>query len=284
MSRRCTRPTDALRRSRRSAGLLTLVVGCLGASALLYWAVSESPEGGDRVVAGIAPTPLVEGAVFVPSTRRPVPAEAPAVAHDTADPAVSPAEPVPGLLSGDGREPTEHELFDAFLRAEDELPGALDAIADTVLAGDGTKAEKVALLRAVAETGSSRREALYLKAIRELPEDGSHTGVSVPSFALLDLDRRAARDAWARRALAEAAFGEPRIASAHRARAATSLFLHAPAEELTLLRDDLIAEPEGVLLESALEALGRNPNRAQADILLADHGRSRPELRDPTEP
>lgn len=169
---------------------------------------------------------------------------------------------------------TEQEFYERFLRAAEARPGSLETEAATILRGAGPDPEKVALLRALHDRGSQRAAELTLLALDELPDVSTPLGESVPSTALLLLDRWAARDASSRALLRRAAFETPGLAPNLRCRAAASFSLHATGEELREARTDLVRERDPQVLECALEALTRNPDTETSAMLLADHGRS----------
>ncbi|NOT29612.1 MAG: hypothetical protein HOP15_04085, partial [Planctomycetes bacterium] len=96
----------------------------------------------------------------------------------------------------------EREFLAAFLALEQAQPGALAACAEDVLASEGPAPEKVALLRALAEGGSSE-EVRWLEHAVRAPADGSATTAEpLASFALDRLARLAARAEAPRAALA----------------------------------------------------------------------------------
>jgi hypothetical protein len=171
-------------------------------------------------------------------------------------------------------EASESAFYERFRSAAARGTGELEASAEEILRGAGPDAEKVALLRALGDCGSERAADFYLLALRELPDVSDPQGESVASTALLLLDRRAARDAQAREILRRAAFEPPLPPPRSRARAAAGFFLQATEEELLGARDELTREWDPQFLESALEALSRNPNTDVAAVLLAPHGRA----------
>jgi hypothetical protein len=192
----------------------------------------------------------------------------------------SPATPESALdedspASPAAREPgdtSEKEFYERFFRIQDIAQVALAA--ESILRGTGPDPEKVALLRCLHDRGAERSDALWLVALRELPDVSSPRGESVPSTVLLLLDRRAPTDPGARATLARATFEAPPLAPGLRVRAAASFFRCASADELFARRSDLARVQDPLVLEGALAALAHNPNTQSAAALLAPYGRT----------
>ena len=257
----------------RSTTLPLLCAAGLGLLWLLYretgsGAAATGPAPAPSAGAPTEPSPLE---LVEQSARQMVAAaESRSSTGDLDDPTLDAEDGAAGREPG---ETSESVFYERFRGAAARGPGELEASAEEILRGAGPDAEKVALLRALADCGSERAADSYLLAVRELPDVSDPQGESVASTALLLLDRRAARDAPARAILRRAAFEAPLPPPRARARAAASFFLWATPEELLGARDELIREWDPQVLESALEALSRNPNTGVAAQLLAPHGR-----------
>ncbi|HVS12274.1 MAG TPA: hypothetical protein VMS76_20605 [Planctomycetota bacterium] len=182
----------------------------------------------------------------------------------------SPAAPEPPqiLASRDGdplRDPIaragEREHYGRFARMAAGDPSVLEDQASRVLFGAGPDSEKVALLRALADCGSTETGAWLETAVRRLPDEPSAAAESVPAFALQRLAGRAAADPLARASLERIAFGPGRPAPERlRRQAATALAEHASPGELARMAADLAGEESALLRSSVLEALSRNPD------------------------
>jgi hypothetical protein len=237
------------------------------------------PAGGEWAASRAAASPA---SIELPD---PDPPAGPASDRVAAGAAASPApvsdlegeSPDPGAADRERGETKEKEFLAAFQRLGREEPEALDDLAADLLPGDGPDSEKVALLRALRDVETERAAEHWLLVLRELPDESDAQGESVPSTALLLLDRKAPRDAWSRDLLRRAVFETPRPASELRRRAAASFFRHAIGDELFTARVDLRRESDPLVLECALEALTRNRAGDPVAILLADHGRPAPE-------
>jgi hypothetical protein len=167
------------------------------------------------------------------------------------DPSEEPQrEPEPG---------TERSYYEAFLRELRGDPASCAARATEVLLGSGPDCEKVALLRAVYDTVSGERVALFSTAIATLPSESERGTESVPSFAVGFAAARAHGDPAAR-AILEAVTVDEGIALGLRRRAAASWAASASPLELRRLATQLAREGDAQLLDGAIEALSRNPH------------------------
>lgn len=150
---------------------------------------------------------------------------------------------------------TERDFLARWRALAGAQPGALEAQAARVLAGAGPGVEKVALLRALVESGSPEAPRWLAHAVRTQPDTASAQARSVASYALDVLAREAARDAGARTLLCELAFAEPSLSPPLRRLAASAFARHCPEDELDLLRNALLAEPDLLLVQGALAGL-----------------------------
>lgn len=171
----------------------------------------------------------------------------------------------------------EREFLDGFLALARAQPGALEARAAAVLAGEGPPAEKVALLRALQQSGSDEHVRWLEHAVRTLPETsaGPH-GVSVPSYALGQLVAGGSQDRTAHLALWRLAFEERGLAPAARRTAAVGFVRGAEDRELDGLRVALARERDELLLAGVLAALRERPESPLAARLLDGYAPSGP--------
>lgn len=149
----------------------------------------------------------------------------------------------------------EREFLAAFRVLEHARPGALEECAQSVLEGEGPAAEKVALLRALQESGSSEGVRWLEHTVRSPPSGSAPSAESLPSFALDTLARLAARTEAPRAALARLAFDERTLALHLRRRAAAAFAGVCEGRELETLRVQLVREPDELLVAGALSAL-----------------------------
>jgi hypothetical protein len=254
----CSSPAE----SAQPAALAPVVAGLEGRATAELPPTGRSPAGS---------SPSFEGG-FAEDPRDREPALVPAQDAEGAEAAESFATPSP---AAHGAARTEKELYEAFLQRAQGQPGSIESVAAGVLADDGSEPEQVALLRALYDTGSEATEQHFLHAVRTLPGVSRPEGESVPSFAVLFLGRRAPRDARARGLLERVAFEAPHPSPELRRRAAASLFAHATEAELRGLATHLERDADPLLVESALEALSRNPDTRAADPILVAFGRPR---------
>ena len=158
----------------------------------------------------------------------------------------------------------EREFLAAFRALEHARPGALEACAEDVLAGEGSTAEKVALLRALQASGSSEAVRWLEHAVRAPPDGSGPPAESLPDFALDTLARLAARGEAARAALARLAFDERTLARPLRRRAAAAFAGVCEDRELDTLRMQLVRAEDELLVAGALSAL--EPRRELAGV------------------
>jgi hypothetical protein len=258
-----------MQRSHHKLGSATpLVLGLIGlGGAGLLWLSSvtrpadtarlerSTPAG--SVTRDEAPGPL--GSVAV--AREPVAPGAPACAPH-ADLEVDDD----GLSAGNA---TERECLSSFLALARDQQGTLESRAEALLDGTGPAPEKVALLRALERTCSSESLRWTEYAARTQPDDSGPQGVSVASFALDELARRAERDPAARSALLRLAFEPGDQAIELRRRAAAVLARVSDGSELGLLTPALLRQPDELLIQGVLAALQERPGVPQAERILA---------------
>lgn len=225
---------------------------------------SPAPEPGARLV-GVDDTSADEPWVEVP----PGPHAAPEP-DERAEGRGSPASEVPPR--------TEREHYERFLALS--RAGELEAAA-AELGAAAPAAQRVALLRALVETGSPAAEEHLVAALRAPLAPSGLAGEPVPSFAVRYLGERAPRDAVARAALRRAVFGPgPPIDANLRRRGAAHLAASEAGPELRALGDRLAFETDELLVRGALVALARNPDRYLAQAILDEH--APPPRRSPT--
>lgn len=176
-----------------------------------------------------------------------------------------------GLVSV--RPGTEGAHYLAFVDAGRADPAHLERLAPSVLEGAGPRYEKVALLRALYDTGSPATASSFVQAVRGLSESSDASGSSVPGFAVRFLGERAARDAKARAILEHVAFEEPRVGSGPRRRAAARLAELADEDGLRRMSAHLARETDALLLDGVAQALSKNPSRLAAERVALGIGR-----------
>jgi hypothetical protein len=172
-------------------------------------------------------------------------------------------------------QPTERDHYLELLALARTGAGNLERMALPILDGPEPNCRKVALLRAIYDSGSPATAQLFGRAIRSLSLASSPAGESVPSFAVRFLAARAANDATARAVLEQVAF-DAAPAIELRRRAAAHFASAAAAEDLPRLASCLARESDGLLVEGAVAALGDNPHRAAVERTLWALGRSAP--------
>jgi len=242
----------ALRQPGSPILLLLALLGLGGAgSLLLSGSTRVSPEDATR-------SELVGGETALPSgelqTEVALPHRAPVLEHRRGP--RTPAE-FPGRCSASPAPVPvkEREFLAAFLALERAQPGALETCARNVLESDDPPAEKVALLRALEESGSSAAARWLEHAVRTLPDDSGPHGEALPSFALDRLARLAGKDELPRAALARLAFEERDLAGSLRRRAAAAFAAVCSGPELDFLRVRLARETDELLVAGVLSAL-----------------------------
>ena len=207
----------------------------LGGAALAVLAAPR--DEGDRAGAGAhaspaRASPTAAGAVFRPAPE-PAPASSLATGARVAllEPPTAASGPVSDDLPQESRAPragTEAALYEHYLALGRLADGALDVAAERVLGGPSAVDERVAVLRALWDSGSPDR-GKWLKAA--LAETGETEPV-VSDFAVRFLGDRAAREPEARSILADHVADSPEGCDAARlARAAAALEPTAPSQE-----------------------------------------------------
>jgi hypothetical protein len=189
-----------------------------------------------------------------------------------AGPAGAAGEDDPGLRkprTGSGEiEDAEGAHYAAFvaLAGGDET---LDAAA--VLRADGPTYRKVALLRALLDTGSPAFAEACALAIAELPLESDERGVSVPEFAVRLLGENAAGRPELQAVLHDAVWGPARVRDPGlRARAAKALVAAAERAELDRVARELRVDPDPDLLRIASSALTDGTIAPTMAYLFAD--------------
>ena len=171
---------------------------------------------------------------------------------------------------GRGREPrTEREFYQAFKGRETSQPGWLAAQARSVLDKKGPDCEKVAMLRALYDTGSPEATELLLLAVRTLPDRSTPQGESIPSFVVSLMSDHALGDARARDVLHQIAFDREGAPLAGRRRAAARFVQFATPEERGALEPELAREDDQVLIDGVVSVLRARPGERQAAYLVA---------------
>lgn len=178
----------------------------------------------------------------------------------------------------------ESEHYARFLALAAQGAQALEAQAASVLDGAGPDCEMVALLRALESSASPRLHAWLEHALLRLPDESGPAGDSVPGFALGRLASAAAHDASARSTLERVAFGAAGAPDRLRRLAAAYLAENATEVELWRLAAHLASERDGLVRDSAVEALSRNRSpSAVAAVFGPGHDVARPESADTTQ-
>lgn len=170
-----------------------------------------------------------------------------------------------------GREPRrEREFLAGFLALEHAHPGALAERAETLLAGDGPGAEKVAFLRALGESDGEAHLRWLEHAVRALPDDSGPHGVSVTRYALGELATVARTEPEALQALRRLAFETRDLAPDLRRSAALGLARFGDEAQLGELRVALAREDDELLTAGVLAALSERPDSRQSVRLLCE--------------
>lgn len=134
--------------------------------------------------------------------------------------------------------------------------------------------ERVALLRAAYEARVEGAHELFRLAALNRSSVSTPRAVSLPDFVVGYLGERAASDARAREVLEGLAFGEERVMSGQRRRAAALLASCAQGDGLLRLHRHLGRETDPLLVEGVLDGLRRNPDLDGAGSILVAHGRT----------
>lgn len=153
----------------------------------------------------------------------------------------------------------EKEYREAFAAQAAEDTEQLLARAPGILGGEGPDAEKVALLRALHESGAEGADDLVLNALFDLPHQAPSGRVSVPSFLVRYLGQRGTRDASSRDLLERAIWDAAGTLDEDlRRRAASYLAAAIDSEGLDRLSSRLRQEQDEKLVQGALVALAHN--------------------------
>lgn len=183
--------------------------------------------------------------------------------------------PVAGLgwpePAGDSpRAGTERAYYEEFLRLAGQPGEVLEQRARAILTADGPEAGKVAMLRALWDTGSQNAGAWFAHALRTPPlSDKPPSGhLSVAEFALGFLDARATREPVAMQLLADLV-RDPQGHIVLRRVAAATVAAAGTVQQLRQLAADIAAEPDSALLAGVLAAAALNENGDEAARLFA---------------
>lgn len=232
------------------------------AAAPVFAERGDDPAGGAVPAArDLAPVPARPG-LDAPSERR---------IEDAAEPEAAP--PI------DPAHARERDWYAEFMRESRARRGALEELAEGLLAGDGPRAQKVALLRALLDSGSADALNWLEHAARTVPDGDGARGESVPFAALGLLGKSAPREPAARATLARLAFESPELHVALRRRSASLYAAHCDVGELSELRRRLYRETNGTITGSALAALDSRASEPEVRRWLAefdDHPRPTP--------
>lgn len=241
----------------------------VGAGAALIWlrpGGEAEPAGPELAAQWREATEVEVGADEAPVATRQGLEPAPRVESDDLDEAAA-----DGLQ--EGRAPRkEREFRAAFVKRQLAEPGWLEREAEAVLASDRTNAEKVALLRALEDTGSKELGRWLEHALRTCPDVSSAQGVSLPTYALTRLQRLAPRDLEVRGCLMRIAFESPTLSVALRRSAAATVAALCGSEELPQLERILRTERDPDVLSSAIATLGARSGEGPVANLLARNG------------
>jgi hypothetical protein len=245
-------------------GLLSALAGATGLSlGLAAWLVVRGPIPATPAARPDAPRASASGvgSPWAPASRVLV---AGAAVRGAADPRRTP--PAGAAPAEDDR--GERELRRAFVERQRSEPSWLERHAREGLASQGPDARKVALLRALEDSGSPELVAWLEHAVTTLPSQATARAESVPAFALRRLQDRAAHEPQARSALRRIAFGSRDLPTHLRLRAAAAAAAACDQGELALLELDLRREPEQAVVEAALAALAGRGGEGHVRRLL----------------
>lgn len=242
-----------------------VAVGVLGLGAFaLLGPQRPDPQGSPLPVESLARLPRPE----VPAVRTELHSWT-----ETSPVRVAGEQPDPG----DGEwpqdvSPSRSRAFETAFGPMDESSSVpLSGRADEELHGDGPDERRVAYLRAVHRHDRERSDAVFVRAIRELPMRSSAHGTSVPEYALAHLGARADSEPGARSALRVVTFGPERVASASlRTQAAIHLGRTSSASELQALAAELRAEPDELVRAAFAAGLSSNPEERLVRLLFTD--------------
>jgi hypothetical protein len=222
-----------------------------------------SPESLIRAVPTGLATPELESARIALSSG-----ESPAPARSSSAIATSAAPD-----SRDKRK--EKDFYTEFVALAAQTPDALERAAPGVLSGEGPDCEKVALLRALHDSGSPRTGAFFALAIASLPDASSAQGESVPRFALRFLSQRVSREPDAKRALESIVWSAfPPAPSVLRRDGAIALASAASESELWRVAARLSAETDQAVRQSGIDALANSAHADAAKNALHEYGLS----------
>ncbi len=204
--------------------------------------------------AGSVAAEALQAVALEPNAEAPWPAAASGPADS--DQAEFPRQPRPG---------SERALYQHFVVIAGQPGGGLAELAPSVFAPGHADAERVALLRALRDTGSPEAGTWFAHALRLPPDpDARVTGhASLPEFALSDLATRGAREPAAVALLAECVSARE-IPPDLRRRAAATVAQFGTPPQLRRLGADLAAEADDDWAAAVRAALRGNENAAAA--------------------
>jgi len=162
------------------------------------------------------------------------------------------------------------DWYGEYLRLEHDRAGALGELASDALAGDGPRAQKVALLRALHDAPAADAMQWLEHAARSLSDVVGARGESVPSLAIGLIARAAPREPVARATLAELAFRAPEVQASLRRRSAALYAAHCPVPELGDLRRQLLQEADKSIAGAALASLDARANDLSIALWLIE--------------
>jgi hypothetical protein len=237
----------------RSARLWALGALAVGAMWVALTVVA-SPRRNREWMQGEPPAEasVAMSSAGVSSARVAVPA-GPADPGDPVDPVESDGSGVRQPGEDAESEDGERAHYAAFvaLAAGDET---IDAAA--VLRADGPTYRKVALLRALLDTGSPDFAAACALALAELPLEADERGVSVPEFAVRLLSAHAEGRPELQAVLHDTVWGRSRVSDTGlRTRAAKGLVAAADPPALERIARELRSDPDSALLRVVSAAL-----------------------------
>jgi len=188
-----------------------------------------------------------------------------AVAAGSASPNVLPTDSHESALAPPPRPESERALYEHFAAVAEQPGGKLAELAPSVFAPGHADAERVALLRALWDTGSPEAGTWFAHALRLPPDpDRRVTGhASLPEFALGYLAERGGREPAAVALLADCVPAGD-IPLALRRRAATTVAQFGTLPQLQRLAADLVAAGDTELNAAVGAALAGNENAAAA--------------------
>ncbi len=257
-------PRDLSTRGPTGPLLLGLLLGLTGAG--LIWLGFGRSEGTrpQRISphAEELPAPAAPGAFLLADRTELAPR------HELPTNAVDALPETDARDEASARAPRSEREFLAGFRAL--APGELEARAQTVLDGESTHAEKIALLGALVERRSPETVRWLAHAVLTQPDEPSAEARSVASHALALLGEEAARDPEACARLGALAFDPPAPNPGLRRRAASAYARHCSEAELDALRPALLNETDELLVSGVLASLAERESTPRVARLQLD--------------